>query len=284
MVMQGANADQLDALAKQMQTGAQMLERAAKSITSQLNSSPWEGSRAQAFRSDWSRTHRGSLLHTAANMTEAANLLRRNANDQRNASAGSGGRLDLRFPSFHIAPWGGIKLPGDFLANARRWFDDARGVVGAGMVASWIVKNRSVLGNLTANARNVFHLSSNARTAAVSLRSPGVAFAGIGVAMDGWDLSRAIGAGDSDRAIRAGIGLTIGIAGAAVPVVGQAKAAWDAGYIVGKGLSGVQQRVFNTEGKTVDWAAQQYGTQDIGNRYSGWRGFGRWVKDSARIK
>ena len=99
--MQGANADALEAVARQMQTGAQMLERAAQSITSQLQSSPWEGARAQAFRSEWSRSHRVSLLRTASQVSEAANLLRRNAAQQRQASDQSG------------TPLGGV-VPGHF--------------------------------------------------------------------------------------------------------------------------------------------------------------------------
>jgi|CXWL01.1.fsa_nt_gi uncharacterized protein YukE len=284
MTMHGADADGLETLATRFDAGAQLLRRAASTITAQLGSSPWEGRRAQAFRSDWSRSHRVSLIRTADDLAQAAQALRRNAQAQRSASGVSAGGSGPGSPATTTAQWGGVSLSPERLDAIRDRFDLGRDVIGAGAFAAWMLRNRSVLSHLNANVRNVFHLSANARTAAVSLRTPSVALAGVGVALDGWDLGRALESGDTDQAIRSGIGLTIGIAGAAIPVVGQAKAAWDVGYLVGTGASAAQQRVFNTEGKTVDWAVQQYGTQDIGTRYNGWSGFGRWAKDSFRIR
>ena len=284
MTMHGADAEGLDLLATRFETGAQLLRRAAATITAQLGSSPWEGRRAQAFRSDWSRSHRVTLIRTADDLAQAAQTLRRNAQEQRSASGATAGGSGIGPSLTTTATWGGVALSPERLNQIRDWFDRGREVIGGGVFATWVVRNRSVLSHLNANVGNVFHLSTNARTAAVSLRTPTVALAGVGVALDGWDLARALGSGDDDKAIRSGIGLTIGIAGAAIPLVGQMKAAWDVGYVVGTGASAVQQRVFNTEGKTVDWAVQQYGTSDIGTRYDGWSGFGRWAMDSFRVK
>lgn len=93
MVMYGANADELDRLAKQMKSGANLLRHAAHSISAQLGASPWHGRRADAFRAEWSRMHRLALMRTAAELSAAANALHHNATQQRNASASGGGAL-----------------------------------------------------------------------------------------------------------------------------------------------------------------------------------------------
>jgi hypothetical protein len=170
------------------------------------------------------------------------------------------------------------------LKRARELFDRALSLAGSAVFLQWAAKNRSVLGNLEASARHVFHVSEGARTTFVSLRTFGTSLSAVGTGLDGWDFARALGRNDSDTAIRKAISLGFDVGGAAIPVVGEMKAAWDVGYLGGTVLSAGQEHFLHTQENTVNWAAATYGTADIGNRYAGWSGFGRWATDGLRIR
>ncbi len=98
MVMQGADADELEMLAQRMRLGAAMLQRTARSITAQLNTTAWQGRRADAFRAEWSRQHTRDLYRTAAEIALAADLVRKNASEQRSASAAGGPGVSYAVP------------------------------------------------------------------------------------------------------------------------------------------------------------------------------------------
>ncbi|MFZ4811831.1 MAG: WXG100 family type VII secretion target, partial [Ilumatobacteraceae bacterium] len=85
--MTGADADGLDRLAKLFDDAATSLLSSQKLIRTRLVNSPWDGRDAHAFRSDWERSHKPSLMSTAQYLRDAGNTLRRNATEQRRASA-----------------------------------------------------------------------------------------------------------------------------------------------------------------------------------------------------
>lgn len=87
----GADPEQLDALGAQMGSAADRLESIRQQIGFWLDSSPWHGSDADEFRSDWQ--HRlQHMLHTAATIAlDGAAGVRRNAQQQREASDLGGG-------------------------------------------------------------------------------------------------------------------------------------------------------------------------------------------------
>lgn len=88
----GADPDQLDVLGQHMGAAAERLESIRQQIGFWLDSSPWDGSDAEEFRSDWHHRLR-NLLHAAATVArDGAASVARNAQQQRIASdmAGSG--------------------------------------------------------------------------------------------------------------------------------------------------------------------------------------------------
>ena len=91
--MWGADADALDALARQMATAAAHLDTISRRISSQLAGSPWSGADADRFRANWSNRHRAGLRAAADSLVHADRMLTSSAADQRRASDHGGGRL-----------------------------------------------------------------------------------------------------------------------------------------------------------------------------------------------
>lgn len=89
--MWGADPDQLDALARDLDTAAQRLDRIMSRLTAQVARSPWRGGSADAFRADWHRLHRARLSSASHFLRDGETRLRRNADAQRDASASEGG-------------------------------------------------------------------------------------------------------------------------------------------------------------------------------------------------
>lgn len=91
MVMVGASPEDLDALAKQMGQAADDLTQQVRVPLRQMVSySPWSGSDSSRFRQDWATTLEPQLTRVASALQTAEQSLHRNAQEQRDASSGSG--------------------------------------------------------------------------------------------------------------------------------------------------------------------------------------------------
>ena len=291
MTMHGANPDELDQLARSFASASAVLANAQRSLTGQLTAAPWHGQKASRFRSDWSRAHRPALVNATAFLRDAGTALQRQAHEQRAASGvlspglrgprPASARLPVQW--FTLGTAGGTAL-GVLLARGWQGLNTAAGGVAQGKFVIETMRRARVLRNITASASKVFRVDSSVLKAAAPLRSLGTILTALSVADDSSSLTRAIATGNSDLAIRKGISLAWTGTGVAIPVVGWAKSSWDVGYAGGTALSSLQQRVFKTEDRTVEYAAKTYGTRDIGTRYDGFSGFGNWVADSFRIK
>jgi hypothetical protein len=96
--------------------------------------------------------------------------------------------------------------------------------------------------------------------------------------------------GDVNASIRSGIDVGFDIGGLAVPQVGLAKAAWDVGWQVGKGIDWLVGEKLGGHQAFIDSVIHdQYGgslspseADDLAHRYDGWSGFGNFAADSTR--
>lgn len=89
MAMEGADVAQLRSLAAQLTKGADRLEATATTVRSLVSSAThWRGADAQRFRSDWNGASAHALAKAATALRDADKVLRRNADEQDNASNG----------------------------------------------------------------------------------------------------------------------------------------------------------------------------------------------------
>lgn len=84
--MVGADVAELRALAAQFSASASRLRQTAQSIRSGVHASPWRGSIADMFRITWDSDHSARLRSAADHLEDAAQNLRRNADQQERAS------------------------------------------------------------------------------------------------------------------------------------------------------------------------------------------------------
>jgi hypothetical protein len=87
--MIGADADSLDALSHELESCASRVRAGSARLSSALGAAPWSGSDADAFRHRWAQDHRPCIAAAASFLDEASSALRRNAEEQRSASAAS---------------------------------------------------------------------------------------------------------------------------------------------------------------------------------------------------
>jgi hypothetical protein len=85
--MYGADADALDGAAAQLDDAARQLRHTQSALSRSVHSSPWNGRGADQFRQIWDGEYRRGFLDAAAFLEEACTQLRRNADQQRDASA-----------------------------------------------------------------------------------------------------------------------------------------------------------------------------------------------------
>lgn len=125
--MIGADAEQLEALARRLDEHAARLRAGQGDIGAALSGVFWSGVAALRFRADWDRVHRRALGDAAADLASTADGLRAQARQQRDASgdAGTGGRAqgprgDRRVPDpmpverphrFLFFTWGEGEMP-----------------------------------------------------------------------------------------------------------------------------------------------------------------------------
>lgn len=89
--MWGADVDQLDALARDLNTAADRLESLTRLLGGRIGSVAWSGRDATSFRHDWPGRHAAGLRTVGEAMREAARTVTANAAEQRKASEASGG-------------------------------------------------------------------------------------------------------------------------------------------------------------------------------------------------
>ena len=95
----GADADELEELARMLRSAADELDGHAGSVTATLRSVAWVGGVATRFGSNWSGGHRPRINSTARYVRDAAAALDRNAAEQRRASRGSTADPGDRWPA-----------------------------------------------------------------------------------------------------------------------------------------------------------------------------------------
>lgn len=87
MAVEGADPDQLRAAATQFNKGASALETSAKALHSLIGTTTqWTGPDADRFRSQWSSMSARTITAAVNALRQAADALRRNANEQETAS------------------------------------------------------------------------------------------------------------------------------------------------------------------------------------------------------
>jgi hypothetical protein len=103
--MVGADADQLDALARDIAHTADRIDGIRVEVGGRLHHTSWDGPDAQQARSDWDHRHAGALVRVAASLRERGGLLTTEAEAQRRASADDGGAAGPA--ALHPRPSGG---------------------------------------------------------------------------------------------------------------------------------------------------------------------------------
>lgn len=88
--MWGADTDQLEQLGQQIGVGADALRTTRTALNHALFSAPWGGPDAEQFRGAWTSTYAVHLEAAAQHLTDAYEVLRRNAQGQRDASDSNG--------------------------------------------------------------------------------------------------------------------------------------------------------------------------------------------------
>lgn len=92
MTVDGADPEQLRLAAKQLTQAADQLQGSVKSLGSVIsNASFWRGPDSDRFRSQWHGQSVRSITNTVDALHNAANILRRNADEQDTASKADGG-------------------------------------------------------------------------------------------------------------------------------------------------------------------------------------------------
>ncbi|MBS1848738.1 MAG: WXG100 family type VII secretion target [Actinobacteria bacterium] len=99
---EAADPAALDNLARHLDEGAGRIESMYAPVRHAFHASGWQGSDADAFGSDWDGPSRARLSQTASMLREMATRLRRNAEQQREASA-----------AYSEGPWFRAMLPGE---------------------------------------------------------------------------------------------------------------------------------------------------------------------------
>jgi hypothetical protein len=92
MTVEGADVAELRSAATQFSKGASALESSTKALHSLITTTTqWRGPDADRFRSQWSSVSARTIAAAVASLNEAANTLRRNADEQEKASSANSG-------------------------------------------------------------------------------------------------------------------------------------------------------------------------------------------------
>lgn len=181
--MSGADPDLLTALGQQMSQSAERLRAIQARLTAQVQDAPWLGRHADAFRADWVSRHAPATIAMAASLETAASVIARNAEEQRQASAATGGvagatAVGGATASRVVQAFGSVAAPGSAVAATAAFGDglaDAGGAV-AGGVASFgnALLNHPADVVATAGGLGLVALGATGELAGVALDSTGI--------------------------------------------------------------------------------------------------------------
>ena len=152
MGMVGADVDQLRALARNLTQAADRLEGMSGEVSGRLSSTPWQGQDAMQFRSQWQGESSALVRGVTNALRAAAAEIDRNANEQEQASEGTGSAAlvgglsaphDLAYPPANLQP--PDLLDRDF-GNPLQPFVDARDFLGTNSL--WPINNGLAIGEL----------------------------------------------------------------------------------------------------------------------------------------
>ncbi|MFZ2501836.1 MAG: WXG100 family type VII secretion target [Nocardioides sp.] len=85
--MSGMDVQAVRQLATQLKAAGDQITQLTQKLTSQLNSTTWQGSDQQRFSNDWQSQYRTSLTNVADALRQAGELANRNAQEQEQASS-----------------------------------------------------------------------------------------------------------------------------------------------------------------------------------------------------
>lgn len=149
MAMVGADVDQLRGLARSLTQAADRLEAMAGEVNSRLGSTPWQGQDAQQFRSQWQGESLALVRAVVNALRAAAAETERNANEQEQASGGtgSGGLSSSPLSPAQVAALQETLRNGlpNFFGNPLAPFVDIRDFLGANTI--WPINNGFALGH-----------------------------------------------------------------------------------------------------------------------------------------
>src|SRR5262249_19763268 len=98
MTMMGADPDALDKLAGQFKTAGLELDRLNRSVEIAIRALPWQGQDAIRFERGWRHRHGKAVRQAGTALSDNAAILRRDASEQRKASAAEGGTMGGHSP------------------------------------------------------------------------------------------------------------------------------------------------------------------------------------------
>jgi hypothetical protein len=273
----GADADELDVLARQFGESARRVDATTKRLSALLRSAPWEGRAADHFRADWSRTHVPHLRHASTFLAEGERRLHDQARQQRGASSAG--------PSSAVGSVGG---------SASGW----GALLGLGsatltlMRDSGVTKSISVGWQFAEKAKHIVGMGNTyfdalqlAKKVPVSALQDLVPIATpidvIFAVQDGYQSIDAFRHGDIDGGVRNAI--DVGWAVASLhPVVGLLKGGFDIGWEVGLGVTRfppMQSAMADSADEVVAYARRHGHGDEVGTRYDGVGGAFNMARD-----
>lgn len=148
MAMVGADVDQLRALVRNLTHAADRLEGMTVEVSGRLGGTPWQGPDAMRFRSQWQGQSVGSIRAAAGALRAAAAAVERNANEQDQASAGTGAGASLGgYPGIgNLQSLPGLPILPDLFGNPLAPFTDIRDFLGQNTF--WPINNGFGIGKL----------------------------------------------------------------------------------------------------------------------------------------
>ena len=87
MALIGADVEQLNQLATQLNSKASDIQNVISQLSSAINSVQWVGPDANKFKSDWSGHHVGQLKAVVSALQSASQSAKKNAQEQQQASS-----------------------------------------------------------------------------------------------------------------------------------------------------------------------------------------------------
>jgi len=86
MAQLGADVEQLDQLAARFRSTADEIGQMVNQLGTQIHSAWWQGPDADRFKSEWDGTYRAQLQNVCSRLQDTAQVITRQASQQRQAS------------------------------------------------------------------------------------------------------------------------------------------------------------------------------------------------------